>query len=184
MSIVAVSKKKRLVVGVSAITIIVILFTVGLFIQKPRYYGPKLISVDIYKDSSLDSLPLYEALPNEDCVNVVNEQILTDEQKKGPKPQDPLDAPVLYASAPKCSVASAAPENYKKLEKNEFVVLTLNINKEGKIEYGEVEKTSGIPELDEAALKQVTTTWSFQPCTKADVIVACKQKIKFRWKTE
>ena len=184
MSVRAVSRKKRLLVGLGAISVIVILFTIGYIIQQPRYYGPRLISVDIYKDAVLDSLPLYEALPNDDCVNVVNEQIFTDAQKKAPKPQNPLDAPMMYASAPRCSAATTPPENYKKLDKKEFVVLILNVNKEGKIEYGEVEKTSGVKELDEAALKQVTETWSFEPCKKADAVVACKQKIKFRWKTE
>jgi TonB family protein len=97
---------------------------------------------------------------------------------------DSLYAPLISASAPKCKAASAFPADYKKLDKNGFVLLVLNINKAGNIEHGEVEKTSGFPELDEAALKQVTETWSFEPCKKAGTAVACRQTIKFKWKIE
>lgn len=201
MSFLLVSRKTRFITGIATVAVILSLFIIGYIIQKPRNYGPKLIRTDIYKDKGTDSLAFYEALPDDKCVSVINEKIVegsetkaeSGEKNNGEKKAgeqntnnatDPLYAPLVSASAPKCKAASVFPADYKKLDKNGFVLLVLNINKAGEIEHGEVEKTSGFPDLDEAALKQVTETWSFEPCKKAGNAVACRQTIKFRWKNE
>lgn len=196
MSFRLVSRKTKMITGVATVSVILSLFIVGYINQKPRYYGPKLIRTDIYKESTTDNLAFYEALQDEQCVGVINEKIVENSDKKIESTEqtqpiddknsggvnDPLYAPLISASAPKCKVASVFPADYKKLDKNGFVLLALNINKDGNVERGEVEKTSGFPELDESALKQVTETWSFEPCKKAGVAVACRQMIKFKWR--
>ena len=191
MSFRVVSRKKKIISGVATVAVVVSLFILGYLLQKPRYYGPKLIQTDIYKDSTTDNLAFYEALPDDQCVSVANEKIVDDaeraktvDQKNADGTINPLYAPLVSASAPKCKSASVFPADYKKLDKKSFVLLSLNINKSGDIEHGEVERTSGFPELDAAALKQVTETWSFEPCKKAGNPVACRQMIKFKWKNE
>jgi protein TonB len=180
-----------MIAGIATVTVIMSLFIIGYINQKPRYYGPKLIQTDIYKDSVIDNLAFYEALSDDQCVSVINEKIVDKaeqtksvDEKNADGTINPLYAPLVSASAPKCKSASVFPAEHKKLDKKGFVLLALNINKTGDIEHGEVERTSGFPELDAAALKQVTETWSFEPCKKAGNAVACRQMIKFKWKNE
>ena len=76
------------------------------------------------------------------------------------------------------------PEGVEKLGVEGFVTLQLNLAANGKVERGEIEKSSGFAELDSAALQQVTHAWRFEPCKKAGVAVACKQRIRFRWEVK
>ena len=64
------------------------------------------------------------------------------------------------------------------------MTLSLNLAESGRVERGEIEVSSGFADLDSAALKQVTETWQFEPCKKADKIVACNQYIRFRWQVK
>lgn len=89
--------------------------------------------------------------------------------------------PLVNASLPKCLQQIPAPEGHEKLGAEGSVTLALNLAPSGRVERGEVEKSSGFPELDVAALKQVTETWQFEPCKKAETAVACRQYIRFRW---
>lgn len=101
--------------------------------------------------------------------------------KKIPSPPEPR---LIPAKAPKCIAQATAPVGYEKLGAEGFVTLELNLAKTGRIERGEVEKSSGFAELDIAALAQVTNTWQFEPCKKQNDIVACKQRIRFRWEVK
>lgn len=90
--------------------------------------------------------------------------------------------PILVpAKAPKCIARSLTPLGHEKLGSEGFIGLALNLAKTGRIERGEITVSSGFPELDTAALKQVTDGWQFEPCKKQNKIVACKQHIRFRW---
>lgn len=185
MSFRIVSRKKRLLVGGSAILVVVTLFVLGYLNSKPRNFGPKLISVDIYADSAREGLAFYEALGDTACVNIINEQVdkSSSSATSSVKAADAfLNAPLVRASAPTCKQPTPVPEQSAQLGKEGFVGLALNISSTGAIERGEVDKSSGFPELDALALKQVTETWQFKPCRKADKDVACRQTVKFRWK--
>jgi TonB family protein len=98
--------------------------------------------------------------------------------QKKPAAPEPLLVP---AKAPKCIARAITPVGYEKLGAEGFIGLALNLAKTGRIERGEIEISSGFPELDTAALKQVTEGWQFEPCKKQNKIVACKQHIRFRW---
>ncbi|MES2673171.1 MAG: TonB family protein [Pseudomonadota bacterium] len=98
--------------------------------------------------------------------------------KKKPAAREPILVP---AKAPKCIARSFTPPGHEKLGAGGFIGLALNLAKSGRIERGEIEISSGFPELDTAALKQVTEGWQFEPCKKQNKIVACKQHIRFRW---
>jgi len=94
-----------------------------------------------------------------------------------------LDPSLYYASAPRCKGVAAIPAGAEKLGADGFVGLELNIDKAGVVKYGEINRSSGFADLDAAALKQVKENLTFKPCQKGDVLVGCKQFIKFRWKT-
>jgi TonB family protein len=99
-------------------------------------------------------------------------------------PEEVKLAPSLfYASAPRCKGVAAIPTGAEKLGAEGFVGLELNINQAGVVQRGEIHRSSGFADLDEAALKQVKENLTFKPCQKGTVIVGCKQYIKFRWKT-
>ncbi|MES2823111.1 MAG: TonB family protein [Pseudomonadota bacterium] len=98
--------------------------------------------------------------------------------QKKPAAPEPILVP---AKTPKCIAKSFTPPGHEKLGSEGFVGLALNLAKTGRIERGEIEVSSGFPELDTAALKQVTEGWQFEPCKKQNKIVACKQHIRFRW---
>lgn len=91
------------------------------------------------------------------------------------------EPPLVNASSPVCLQQTQAPEGHEKLGAEGSVELALNLAASGRIERGEVEKSSGFAELDAAALKQVQDTWQFEPCKQADKAVACRQYIRFRW---
>lgn len=173
-----INRKKRLLYGVGAVLVIGISFAVGFYFSVPRYREYPLMMTEILKDREQGTVPFYEARPDEQCVTVLNEG--TTPQPKKPS-KNPLDAPLVQASAPKCKGGGSIPAEYEKLGKDGFVTLMLTLDKEGKIERGEVEKSSGFTDLDELAVKQVAESWSLEPCKKLDKAVACKQKIKFRW---
>lgn len=191
MSFRIVSLKKRFIFGVGVVLLLIAILAVGYVHMKPRHYS-RVISVDVYADTAEEGLAFYEAIPDENCVNVITEHVSRSATKKpaaevnaakaGDKKSVAVESPLVYAAAPKCSAAISLPTDYKKLGKEGYVGLVLNLNEEGKIARGEIDKTSGFKELDEAALKQVTETWSFEPCKKADKAIACRQTIKFRWK--
>ncbi len=101
--------------------------------------------------------------------------------KKNPSLPEP---PLVPAKSPKCIAQTITPTGYEKLGAQGFVGLTLNLAKTGRVERGEIEKSSGFAELDAAALKQVTDAWQFEPCKKQNIIVACKQHIRFRWEVK
>ena len=98
--------------------------------------------------------------------------------KKNPIRREPA---LVAAQMPKCIAASIAPSGYLKLAADGFVGLALNLDKTGRVERGEIEKSSGFADLDSAALTQVKDTWQFEPCKKQNKAVACKQYIGFRW---
>lgn len=103
-------------------------------------------------------------------------------KKASSKSSQPAPEPAMVnASAPKCIQVATPPEGYQQLGEENFVTLSLNLTEAGRVERGEVEKSSGFADLDAAALKQVTETWQFEPCTKANRAVACRQYIRFRW---
>lgn len=101
--------------------------------------------------------------------------------KKKPTLREPVLIPAKF---PKCIAKSFTPEGFEKLGSEGFIGLALNLAKTGRIERGEVEVSSGFPELDIAALKQVTDGWQFEPCKKQNKVVACKQHIRFRWQVK
>lgn len=180
-------QKKLFLVGMSAVLVVALLLIIAYLNYDSHYKGSRLISVDVYADNTPEGLAFYEALPDDKCVNVLNEQTTKIQPKAAQKSDQPasiLDAPLIRASAPKCTSASALPADYQKLGKAGYVGLVLNITETGTIARGEIDKSSGVSALDEAALKQVTETWSFEPCKKADMAVACRQTIKFRWKAD
>ncbi len=102
---------------------------------------------------------------------------------KTPPVEVKLAPSLYYASAPRCKGVAVIPAGAEKLGAEGFVGLELNINQAGVVQRGEIHRSSGFPELDAAALKQVTENLTFKPCQKGTVIVGCKQYIKFRWKT-
>lgn len=176
-----INRKKRLLYGVGTVLFIGISFAIGFYFTTPRYREHPLMMTEIMKDKELGTIPFYEARADEQCVTVLNEG--STPQPKQPS-KNPLDAPLVQASAPKCKGVGSIPAERDKLGKEGFVTLMLTVDKTGKIERGEVEKSSGFAKLDELAVKQVSANWSLEPCKKLDKAVACKQKIKFRWATQ
>jgi len=171
-----------------------------------------LVQTAIYADKSAPAPILYEAIPTEQCIQQLTFETLPASSssavaisseapssmavitssvassvspKKSAKiiPQIP-EPPLVNASSPTCLMQTPPPEGYEKLGAEGFVTLALNLADTGRIERGEIEKSSGFTELDAAALKQVTETWQFEACKKADKAVACKQYIRFRWQAK
>ena len=68
------SKKSRLKFGISAVIIIHVCFFIGFWHVKARRLTAEFVNVDIYAPTAAVGLAMYEALPNDECVNVVNEQ--------------------------------------------------------------------------------------------------------------
>lgn len=205
-----ISKKNRLRLGVAVVVIIHIGFFYGFWHVKAGRVTNEVVELDIYGNTTTDGLGYYEALPDANCLNVLNEQAatppLTMQQSStstSPTSASTSSAPAIssalssqesfvpftpqliihHAHSPKCKVPTPLPDGYKKLGANGFVGLEINIDKSGKVLRGEIDRTSGFPDLDQAALKQVIETWTFQPCKKGDQVVACKQYVKFRWNT-
>lgn len=169
-----------------------------------------LVQAAIYGSDRTEVVPLlYEAVAGEQCIqqltfavssssaaasSVAVETIAassivqsSDRAKKSNKSSQPAleplvpELPLISASSPKCLQQTAAPEGYEKLGAEGAVVLALNLAASGRIERGEIEKSSGFADLDAAALKQVQESWQFEPCKQADKAVACRQYIRFRW---
>lgn len=161
-----------------------------------------LVQTAIYADKNKIVPVLYEAVPTEQCI----QQLLTDAQqvissnaaessessvsiaassrassKKSQQEPEPI---LVNASSPRCLTQTPPPAGYEQLGADGTVTLSLNLAETGRIERGEVEKSTGFADLDAAALKQVTETWQFEPCKKADKAVACKQFIRFRWQVK
>lgn len=204
-----ISKKTRIRLGVAVVIIIHIGFFYGFWKVKAGRVTNEVVELDIYGDTTTDGLGYYEALPDANCLNVLNEQKITPalkmQQSSTPtsnsssslvaasqassssssaEPEVPFtpQLPISHAHSPKCKVPTPLPDGYKKLGTNGFVGLEINIDKTGKVLRGDIDRTSGFTDLDQAALKQVLETWVFEPCKKGEEIVACKQYIKFRWK--
>jgi len=203
-----ISKKDRLKLGILIVVIIHIGFFYGFWRVKAGQIGNKVVELDIYGDTTTGGFSYYEAMPDGNCLDVVSEQV----PKPALKMEDPAKAlaasasntstasvssaassqqaiepfepqlPIQPARSPKCKKPSSLPDGYKKLGVNGFVGLEINIDKNGNVTRGEIDRTSGFPDLDEAALKQVVETWTFEPCKKGDQAIVCKQLVKFRWK--
>jgi len=205
-----VSKKNRLRLGVAVVVIIHIGFFYGFWHVKAGQIGNKVVELDIYGNTTTDGLGYYEALPDANCLSVLNEQAPTpplqmrqssaatstetsaavssvpatssaSSSQESFVPFTPQST-VHHAHSPKCKAPTPLPDGYKKLGINGFVGLEINIDKTGRVLRGDIDRTSGFADLDQAALKQVIETWTFQPCKNGDEVVACKQYIKFRWK--
>lgn len=224
------SKKSRFKLGIAVVIIIHIGFFIGFWHVKAKRLTAEFVNVDIYAPTAATGLAMYEALPNEECVKVVNEQAprpgmpiyveppasseeagaakdATQGAAKGtteaaaettvaeakaaavtsdvktPPAEVKLEPSLFYATAPRCKGVAAIPAGAEKLGAEGFVGLELNINQAGVVQRGEIHRSSGFVDLDEAALKQVKENLTFKPCQKGTVIVGCKQYIKFRWKT-
>jgi TonB family protein len=208
-----ISKKNRLRLGVAVVVVIHIGFFYGFWHVKAGRVTNEVVELDIYGNTTTDGLGYYEALPDANCLNVLNEQAATPPLKMQ-QSSTPTSASnsstsastssvpavssasssqesfvpftpqliIHHAHSPKCKVPTPLPDGYKKLGVNGFVGLEITLDKTGKILRGEVDRTSGFSDLDQAALKQVVETWVFQPCKKGDEAVACKQYVKFKWK--
>lgn len=68
------SKKSRFKFGIAVVIIIHICFFIGFWHVKARRLTAEFVTVDIYAPTAATGLAMYEALPNEECVKVVNEQ--------------------------------------------------------------------------------------------------------------
>lgn len=207
------SKKSRFKFGIAVVIIIHICFFIGFWHVKAKRLTAEFVNVDIYAPTAATGLAMYEALPNEECVKIVNEQAprpgmpvyveppegskeaavetagadaktaTTTPDVKMPPAEVKLEPSLFFASAPRCKGVAAIPAGAEKLGADGFVGLELNINQAGVVQRGEIHRSSGFADLDEAALKQVKENLTFKPCQKGSVIVGCKQFIKFRWKT-
>jgi len=82
------SKKNRFKFGVTVVIIIHVCFFIGFWHVKARRLTAEFVNVDIYAPTAATGLAMYEALANEECVNVVNEQAPT------------LGMPLVDTSAP------------------------------------------------------------------------------------
>ncbi len=224
------SKKSRFKFGIAVVVVVHICCFIGFWHVKAKRLTAEFVNVDIYAPTAAVGLAMYEALPNEECVNVVNEQaprpgmpvyveppeaskeadaeketvqgaaketagataetanadtktVAVTPDVKVPPAEVKLEPSLFYASAPRCKGVAAIPAGAEKLGAEGFVGLELNINQAGVVQRGEINRSSGFADLDEAALKQVQENLTFKPCQKGTVIVGCKQFIKFRWKT-
>lgn len=201
------STKNRLKLGIAVVVIIHIGMFYGFWRVHAKQIGDKVYEMDIYAAPAAQGLTFYEAIPSADCVKVLNEQApkpgmpIVEESaagsveadaaknssnKKAAKtpPEEVKLAPSLYyASSPTCKNVATVPAGAEKLGADGFVGLELNIDKDGVVKRGEISRSSGFAELDNAALKQATENLSFKPCQKGDAAVGCKQIIKYRWKT-
>lgn len=68
------SKKSRFKFGIAVVVIIHICFFIGFWHVKAKRLTAEFVNVDIYAPTAATGLAMYEALPNEECVKVVNEQ--------------------------------------------------------------------------------------------------------------
>jgi TonB family protein len=71
------SKKSRFKFGVAVVVIIHIGFFIGFWHVKAKRLTAEFVNVDIYAPTAVTGLAMYEALANEACVKVVNEQAPT-----------------------------------------------------------------------------------------------------------
>ncbi|MFO1390369.1 energy transducer TonB [Cellvibrio sp.] len=204
------STKSRLKLGIAVVVIIHIGMFYGFWRVHAKQIGDKVYEMDIYAAPAAQGLTFYEAIPTADCVKVLNEQAPklgmpiveepaadstgTDTAKNSSnkkdgttktQPKEVKLAPSLYyASSPTCKSIATVPAGAEKLGADGFVGLELNIDKDGVVKRGEISRSSGFAELDDAALKQATENLSFKPCHKGDAAVGCKQIIKYRWKIQ
>jgi|GEM_PF-607304 len=104
------SKKSRLRFGIGVVIFIHICFFIGFWHVKARKLTAEFVNVDIYAPTAAVGLAMYEGLPNEECVKIVNEQA----------PQ--LGMPIVDINAPlpeeilAAQQAAADAEAAKKLE--------------------------------------------------------------------
>jgi TonB family protein len=68
------SKKNRFKFGLAVVVVIHICFFIGFWHVKAKRLTAEFVNVDIYAPTAAVGLALYEALPNEECVKIVNEQ--------------------------------------------------------------------------------------------------------------
>ncbi len=202
-----ISKQTRFKIGLVVVVIIHIGMFYGFWRVHAKQLGDKVYEMDIYAAKAAEGLAFYEALSSDECVKILNEQApklgmpvyveppegakdaetvaknAKTAEKKTPPAEVKLDPSLFYASSPKCKGIAAVPAGAEKLGAEGFVGLELNIDTAGVVQYGEISRSSGFADLDNAALKQVKENLTFNPCKKGDAIVGCKQVIKFRWKT-
>ncbi len=163
-----------------------------------------LVEVAIFADKPAAEAILYEAVPTEECIKQLTSEVLAVASStsavqfssssfassiataslSSTEKLLPPEPPLIPANSPKCIARAITPVGYEQLGAKGFVELTLNLAKTGRVERGEIEKSSGFAELDSAALKQVTDSWQFEPCKKQNIIVACKQHVRFRWEVK
>lgn len=92
------SRKNRFKFGVAVVIIIHICFFIGFWHVKAKRLTAEFVNVDIYAPTAATGLAMYEALPNEECVKVVNEQ--------APRPGMPI-----YVEPPEGSKESDAAKD-------------------------------------------------------------------------
>jgi TonB family protein len=196
-----------------AVGVIVAIFITGTLVlgflqsyQKAKLRQVKkidLVEVIVVAEKTAPAPILYEAVLDESCIKQLTFDVIeklssssmavsqaastsssissSRAQKEKPiKPEPPLVA----ARSPSCIAPTSVPVGFEKLGGEGYITLELNLAKTGRVERGEIEKSSGFIDLDTAALTQVKDTWKFQPCTKENVIVACKHRIRFRWQVK
>jgi TonB family protein len=92
------SKKSRFKFGIAVVIIIHICFFIGFWHVKAKRLTAEFVNVDIYAPTAAVGLAMYEALPNDECVNVVNEQ--------APRPGMPV-----YVEPPEVSKEAGAAKD-------------------------------------------------------------------------
>ena len=109
---------------------------------------------------------------------------VTSEKRPPPPPAPKAEKVVVLPKAdPKRHhVLPDYPSASRRLGEEGSVTLALLVGPDGKVTEAKVEKPSGFPRLDEAALKYVPRTWRFLPGTVDGKPVAMWHKIIVTWK--
>ncbi len=76
------------------------------------------------------------------------------------------------------------PPTSRRLGEEGSVVLQVLVGPDGKVQDGKVQKSSGFPRLDEAALKHALRAWRFTPGTEDGAPVATWHSVKVTFKIE
>jgi len=214
MSFSILKKSTRRTIGIIAaiiVTGIIIFGFLSTYKDSKNKAVPKvnLVQTAIYVDKKADAPILYEAVPTQECIQqltfadvsassasavaissepssvaLTSVAIVSSAKSELKQTPQPVEPPLVNASSPKCLTQTAAPNGYEQLGAEGAVTLALNLAESGRVDRAEIEKSSGFADLDAAAVKQVSETWQFSPCKKADKAVACRQYIRFRWQVK
>jgi protein TonB len=96
----------------------------------------------------------------------VSQNVITT-QSKAPVAPKPVAAVVPPRSNPKRPVTQPEyPPSSKRAGEEGVVVLQLYVKEDGRVGDAKVEKSSGFPKLDEAALKEALRNWKLLPATQ------------------